>query len=656
MSHAIILAYHGPANYATEPFSWFPGNTILSSLGLSAYPTGIIDRTSGVQSRSAWVNLMNQRNNVPATVEIECTSRSYDPASRTFNATFDLTALQTLSGEYKYNVIITENGIIWQQNGSLGGPNYVHDWTVRSMVNGALGETVVNGTWNQGQTITMSINNYVLPVPSAPAPDIIPDSCELVCLVYKQGSPLSSGAEIQQAEKWVFVEPNYVAAISSPESDVLAGNTTLAQNSVVIHNMGLMSDTYYINLDFDGPAGWTQSFTTVNGTFPIGQVDSIEVAAGDSTEIMVEVNPNAISGFGKTTVHFASKNLPTMNGSITLRFATYGLGVLVVDDESGSNYEDYMTFELDKTALQYGVVSGSAVPAASANLNTFGAIIWMCADAVPTIDSDEMAALSTFLDNGGRLYLSGVDIAYELADPSSPYYTTSSLEFFNNYLHSDYVMRSPTNLHAYGVANDPISGGITHILLTGGTGAGTITSQKKANQIDAGDLNASTCFSYYGATAKYCGIRSFHPGTAGTGRVVFTTFGFETIADSLLRDVLAANILEWISTPNAIGDEGPGTIADRFELKANYPNPFNPSTTIAYTLPLAERDKNVSLVVFNQLGQKVKTLVNEIQPAGSHEVVWNGMDDAGNEVASGIYFYQLRYGGYQDTHKMLLVR
>jgi hypothetical protein len=128
MSHAIILAYHGPANYATEPFSWFPGNTILSSLGLSAYPTGIIDRVTGVQSRSAWVNLMNQRNNVPATVEIECTSRSYDPGTRTFNATFDLTALQTLSGEYKYNVIITEDGIVWQQNGSLGGPNYVHDF------------------------------------------------------------------------------------------------------------------------------------------------------------------------------------------------------------------------------------------------------------------------------------------------------------------------------------------------------------------------------------------------------------------------------------------------------------------------------------------------------------------------------------------------
>lgn len=598
---------------------------------------------------------MNQRNNVPATVKIECTSRNYNAANRTFNATFELTALQTLSGEFKYNVIITEDGIVYPQNGSLGGPNYVHDWTVRSMVNGALGETIINGTWNQGQTITMNVNNYALPVPPSPSPDIVPDSCELVCFVYKAGTPLNSNAEIQQAEKWSFISPDFVATIGSPESDFLADNTTIAQNTVVIRNVGLQNDTYYISLGFDGPAGWTQTFTTVNGTFPIGQIDSVDVASGDSTAITVEVNPNAITGFGKTTVQFASKNLPTLSGATTLRFATFGLNTLVVDDES-NDYERYMSFELDKMGIDYGVVSGSVVPPASAGLNTFEKIIWMCADAAVTLNMDEINALKTYLDGSGLLYLSGIDIAYQLADPSSPYHTSETEAFFNDYLHSSYVMRSPTFLHANGIPGDPISGGITNIYLTGGTGAGTITSDKKANEIAPNGPDAAACFALLGAPTRYCGVRAVHNSASATGGVVFTTFGFETIADSAKRDILAHNILQWLDQITGVDEPEPPVIADRFELKANYPNPFNPATTISYVLPVVSGDRHASLTIYNQLGQKIRTLISEEQAPGEHRISWDGLDDRGIQVASGLYFYQLRYGTHQASRKMLLIR
>lgn len=282
----------------------------------------------------------------------------------------------------------------------------------------------------------------------------------------------------------------------------------------------------------------------------------------------------------------------------------------------------------------------------------------MCANAVPTLNPDEMTALGTYLDARGRLYLSGLDLAYEMADPASPYYTTNSLAFFTNYLHSDYIKRSPNQLAAQGIAGDPISDGLGVIGLIGGTGGGTIGPNNKPNEIApaANDPNAAACIALVNAPNNYCGVRSFHPGTSGTGRVVMTTFGFETVADAAKRELLADRIFDWLMVPTSIDDKEALTIADRFELQVNYPNPFNPSTTIAYTLPMTERDKNVSLVIYNQLGQKVRILVNEIQPAGSYEAVWNGMDDAGNDVASGVYFYQLRYGEHQATHKMLLVR
>ena len=474
MPNAIILAYHGPANSSNEPFSWFPGNTILGSLGLSAYPTGIIDRQSGVQSRSAWYNLMNQRNNVPATVEIECTSRNYDPVARVFNATFELTALQTLSGEYKYNVIITEDGIVWQQSGSLGGPNYVHDWTVRSMVNGALGEPVINGTWNQGQTITMSINNYVLPVPPAPGPDIVPDSCELVCFVYKAGSPLNSNAEIQQAEKWPLIAPDYVATMISEEMDMIGSTSAPNDFTATLINKGLLSDTYYIELSFDGPGGWSQTFTTVNGTHPIGEIDSVDVVPGDSTTIIVSVDPNSIIGFGKATLEFSSKNSPSAIGSLEFRLATFGLDILVVDDDQTETYEDYFTAALDNLGETYGVVSSSAVPPAAGNLSTIGSLTWLTGLSEPGLSEDEMNALRTYLDAGGRLYLNGVDMAYQMADPTSPFYTANSLDFFNNYLHANYLTRVIFTLAVNGVSGDPITNGISQMLLVGGTGVGNL--------------------------------------------------------------------------------------------------------------------------------------------------------------------------------------
>ena len=88
-------------------------------------------------------------------------------------------------------------------------------------------------------------------------------------------------------------------------------------------------------------------------------------------------------------------------------------------------------------------------------------------------------------------------------------------------------------------------------------------------------------------------------------------------------------------------------------LISNYPNPFNPETTISYFI---EKTGNVTLEVYNILGQKVKTLVNERINSGRHDVVWNGRDDKGRSVASGIYFYRMQNGTYSKMNKMILLK
>jgi serine protease len=90
-----------------------------------------------------------------------------------------------------------------------------------------------------------------------------------------------------------------------------------------------------------------------------------------------------------------------------------------------------------------------------------------------------------------------------------------------------------------------------------------------------------------------------------------------------------------------------------FTLDQNHPNPFNPTTNITYSLTASA---DVELVVINVLGQQIRTLVNEYQSAGAHSVVWDGRDQGGNQVASGIYFYRMISDGSVDTKKMLLMK
>ena len=89
------------------------------------------------------------------------------------------------------------------------------------------------------------------------------------------------------------------------------------------------------------------------------------------------------------------------------------------------------------------------------------------------------------------------------------------------------------------------------------------------------------------------------------------------------------------------------------QLSPNYPNPFNPSTTIGYALPV---DMTVELVVYNMLGQKLKVLYSGIQKAGYHSVPWDGTNEYGSSMASGIYIYRLKTDENNLIRKMILMK
>ncbi|MDP6587267.1 MAG: T9SS type A sorting domain-containing protein, partial [Anaerolineales bacterium] len=96
-----------------------------------------------------------------------------------------------------------------------------------------------------------------------------------------------------------------------------------------------------------------------------------------------------------------------------------------------------------------------------------------------------------------------------------------------------------------------------------------------------------------------------------------------------------------------------GLIPETFALHANYPNPFNPSTTISYDLP---KRSQVTLGIYDLLGKQIKTLVKQSQDAGNKIAVWDGTDDLGRQVSAGVYLYQIQAGQFTQTRKMLLLK
>jgi hypothetical protein len=90
-----------------------------------------------------------------------------------------------------------------------------------------------------------------------------------------------------------------------------------------------------------------------------------------------------------------------------------------------------------------------------------------------------------------------------------------------------------------------------------------------------------------------------------------------------------------------------------FALTGNHPNPFNPSTTISFTLPSSGAAR---LSIYDVTGRKVRDLVSSVLPAGAHEMVWDGRDDSGKTVSSGTYLARLKMGGFTASHRMTLVK
>jgi hypothetical protein len=335
--------------------------------------------------------------------------------------------------------------------------------------------------------------------------------------------------------------------------------------------------------------------------------------------------------------------------------------VLLADDDDGLRHEKFYTSSVDTAGWTYYhhdvYETGESVIFILDEFPQGTILIWYTGMQEETLSEEEQDSLSTFLDRGGKLLLSSQNVAEDLSSSGSPFLTER--------LHAGYLGNT-TLEDVEGYQGDPVFDGF--LMRTKGLG-GAYNQYSRDILIPDG---VSTAACYYtdgggGPDSLVAGILIDDPDGNGS-RIIFLGFGFEAVTMPsppgtafATRNEVMAEILDWLEGPVGIGggdrEKSPGTLPKSYALSQNFPNPFNPMTTISFDIPDdGSKFHLVRLIIFDVRGRVVRDLLDRGVPAGRHRVVWNGKNDSGRSVSSGIYMYRLTVDDQSFTRKMLLLK
>ncbi|MBD3290728.1 M6 family metalloprotease domain-containing protein, partial [candidate division KSB1 bacterium] len=314
-------------------------------------------------------------------------------------------------------------------------------------------------------------------------------------------------------------------------------------------------------------------------------------------------------------------------------------GILLVDDDGGDDFETFIQASLDSLDQPFDDAN-LEVSTALTKGYSYNTMIWITGKELETaLTPAEQDSLRMFLKDGGRLLLTGQNIAENLAQQGS--------NFLSDVLHVEWAENIADRL-LKGVTGDPVSDTLKQIVIAGGDGARNQVSPD--NLIPDDTAKVMLRYSKYPETAAAVRVQDVQTNS----KIVFMGFGMEGVNSEFpgfaTRNQLLANILSWLESDitgvQKIAREP--VVPASNSLDQNYPNPFNPETTIRFSI---KEHGFVSLKVYNINGQEITTLVNKELPAGTHRVVLDA-----SQLSTGIYFYQLKVKDFVVRKRMILLK
>ena len=326
--------------------------------------------------------------------------------------------------------------------------------------------------------------------------------------------------------------------------------------------------------------------------------------------------------------------------------------ILIVDDDRGADYEQVIIDVLSTRKMPFKIWNKKVQNSpTSADLKKYPIVFWHTgADASNVITLADMTAMGDYMDSGYSLFFSSASGLKDMHNIDPTFLPTYFKAEFNDTIINPADVRGVPgselgDLSRYKVPSTPDFPFPRPAMRVASGGEGFLTYK-------SGSIEPSAGISYHGTHKSV--ILSFPVESIVYQLVIFNKLWS---VDTLINRVI--DFFDPISTD--IFDSDPLVqLPESFELNQNFPNPFNPSTTISYTIrtrgSIGSELYRTQLDIFNVLGRKVKTLVDKVQSPGSYTVEWQGDTDSGSKAASGIYFYRLILGPETQTKKMMLIK
>ena len=331
-----------------------------------------------------------------------------------------------------------------------------------------------------------------------------------------------------------FPQPEYKGRIVFEGEQIIIGPSdgTINTDEFQLVNVALQ-ETFNVAIVLDeGPANTMVTFCDENDNcYPSNT--NVTLNSEEDMAYHANIMPG---GSGMIKFHFEVTSENTTS-PITIRF-TYlsdDIQMLLVDDDGGEPFEEYFTSALDALSISYGIWDLSASKLSADLIPVFDQIIWNIGWAFPSLDEMDRDFLRQYLDAGGNLFLSGQDIGWDLNDNDD----NIDLDFYNNYLHADYIADDANFYDLAGVVGDPISDEID-LHIQGGDGA---NNQEYPSRIAAFDDAAVELFHYTNNNSA-AAVRAIHPGSEA--RLVYFAFGYEAIDNPADRELTMARIVSWL--------------------------------------------------------------------------------------------------------------
>lgn len=453
-------------------------------------------------------------------------------------------------------------------------------------------------------------------------------------------SVMTADFEISFTRPWIEKDAAYFSDAAGGDGDMVFEAGEPIQIVLSITNEWATADNVTVTLSADDP-----TLTITEGSASYGTIAEGTTVDNSGQAFIFQI-PSPVASRIDSFYFDITANSGAYH-VVVGEEATIGRARIIVVDADNNDPDN---LELNILQSLYKM----RIPAATWNHAAFGApflydlnpyyiMIWFTGVYRSNLlSSNDIAQIRDYLNRpaGGNLLMMGQGIAQQLS--------TQNPTFLNDYLRASYV-DNPYH-PVIDSTSQPAFPGIKLIQL----------ANAPTNRI-IGVNDGQSTLKYYGTTDKYAGVVY-----DGAYKSVFLTFGLENmkVTDSSrfeIKETILERVMQYFGElPVDVGDDDAMAInlPTILKLDQNAPNPFNPQTRITYTITLSGKTGLVPtrLEIFNILGQRQKVLVDRPQAPGQYSVVWDGKNEAGEQAASGLYFYRLSRGRESTAKKMILLK